>query len=199
MRKPPKTINPDKDRVTPTLTTKPNFYIMMKPKGSEWIEVVKKMDDKELIRAYSLILKEMKQRKIIRSKNVVADIGEQLVVNTYNKKPKFPKLQLAPEGTQNVDALSRNGERYSIKTTTLPNRSTGVFYGLEEIESKKENTKNFEHVIIVVLDDNLELVEMIEISWETFIKMKKWHKRMKAWYLNVTDDLRRMSTIIIKE
>lgn len=98
-----------------------------------------------MIRTYSLILKEMKQRKIIRSKNVVADIGEQLVVNTYNKKPKFPKLQLAPEGTQNVDALSRNGERYSIKTTTLPNRSTGVFYGLEGIGSKKENTKNLEH------------------------------------------------------
>ena len=37
----------------------------------------------------------------------------------------------APVGTENIDAISRKGDRYSIKSTS--SNTTGVFYGLERI------------------------------------------------------------------
>ena len=47
----------------------------------------------------------------------------------------MPNLSPAPVGAENIDAISRKGDRYSIKSTS--NNTTGVFYGLEEPESDK--------------------------------------------------------------
>lgn len=156
------------------------------------------LDDISLIYAYSTLLKELKNRKIVRSKNITGDLGEYVTIDVYNTTRNLPKLQLAPSGTRNVDALSRDGERYSIKTITLPNKTTGVFYGLHPKGSDTKDEKNFEYVIIVVFDDEMGLVELIEIDWKTFIKFKKWHKRMKAWYVIVTKSLRKSATRITK-
>ena len=84
-------------------------------------------------------------------------------------------MQAAPEGTQNVDALSRKGERYSIKTITFPSATTGVFYGFGEKEDKK----------------------ILELSWEVFLKYKRWHKTMRAWNLSVTQNLLNDAKIIL--
>lgn len=92
-----------------------------------------KCSDDELVQGYGGLLKELKQRGIIRSKNVVGDLGEHIAIRTYNTTPRLPNLQAAPPGTQNVDALSRNGDRYSIKSIT--GNVTGVFYGLPPRES----------------------------------------------------------------
>ena len=63
--------------------------------------------------------------------------------------------------TENIDAISRKGERYSIKTITN-NGSTGVFYGLPPIDSNEMLRQKFEYVIIVKLNDNFELENIIE-------------------------------------
>ena len=46
-------------------------------------------------------------------------------VRYYNSTPNLPNLQAAPVGTENIDAISRAGKRYSIKTVT--GKTTGVF------------------------------------------------------------------------
>ena len=96
-----------------------------------------KVSDGELVELYSSCIKELKSREIIRTKNVLGELGEYIAIDFYNKTSGLPKLQTAPIGTQNVDAISRNGERYSIKSCTT--NTTGTFFGLEPPSSTKSN------------------------------------------------------------
>jgi hypothetical protein len=77
----------------------------------------------------------------------------------------------APVGTENIDAISRKGDRYSIKLTS--NTTTGVFYGLEEPESAVPDSEKFEYVIICKFDDNYELQKILEMDWDTFLRNKR--------------------------
>jgi hypothetical protein len=43
----------------------------------------------------------------------VGQLGELLALNYFNTTPGLPKLINAPRGAKNVDALSRDGDRYS--------------------------------------------------------------------------------------
>ncbi len=81
----------------------------------------------EIIQAYSGIVKQLKKRGVIRTKNLVGDLGEYLAIEHFNNTAGMSNLKAAPAGTQNIDAISRNGDRFSIKSTTR--NLTGVFYG----------------------------------------------------------------------
>ena len=67
-----------------------------------------------IIRLYSMAIKELRKREIIRTNNVVGELGEYLAIEYYNKTSKLPNLAPAPVGTENIDAISRKGDRYSI-------------------------------------------------------------------------------------
>ena len=97
-------------------------------------------------------------------------------------------------GTENIDAISRAGKRYSIKTVT--GKTTGVFYGLEPKDSDKEDEQKFEFIIVCVLNDEWELSKIYEIDWKTFLKHKHWHSRMSAWNLNLSQGLISDATLI---
>lgn len=146
-------------------------------------EFLSTLDDLELIGLYGKWLAELKKRKIIRTNNVIGELGEYLAIKYYSRIPGLPKLQAAPPSTQNIDAISINGERYSIKATT--GSITGVFYGLEDPESEKENIQKFEYVIIVLFNKDFTLKSIYELDWKNFIKHKKWHSRMRAWNLSI--------------
>ncbi|MFA5063166.1 MAG: hypothetical protein WC578_03760 [Candidatus Omnitrophota bacterium] len=154
------------------------------------------MDDDILWNNYALTIKELKRRKLIRTRNISGERGEHLAIEIYNATPREPNLQAAPEGTQNVDALSRKGERYAIKTVTLPHKLTGVFYGFHPPDSKEPEEKKFEYLVIVVINDLLEPVKILECGWDTFLKYKRWHKTMRAWNISVTEKLEKESRII---
>ena len=72
-----------------------------------------RMSHEELMLLRSSLRAEMRKRGIADSVGIV---GEQFAIEHFRKTPGLPKLQLAPRGTKNVDALSRNGDRFSIKT-----------------------------------------------------------------------------------
>jgi hypothetical protein len=146
----------------------------------------KELSNSELIESYPFLLEELRARKIIRSKNVIGDLGEYLAIDFYNKTAGLPNLQVAPAGTQNVDALSRKGERYSIKATT--GNVTGVFYGFPENPTEMPD-KKFEYVIVVKFSKNYELEQINELTWDDFLKYKRWHSRMRAWNLPVTKEV----------
>ncbi len=141
----------------------------------------------DLIKLYSQVIFELKRRNAIRSKNIVGDLGENLAIDLYNSTAGLPNLQAAIIGAQNIDAISKNGERYSIKTTT--SRTTGVFYGLPPLGSSEEILPKFEYVIIVRMNGDYELLGVYELTWKQFIKFKKWHSRMNAWNLSITREL----------
>lgn len=138
----------------------------------------------ELIKIYSNSIKELKKRGVLRTKNVVGELGEYLVLEYYDKCAELPNLSVVPLGTKNINAISQDGERYSIKSTT--GNVTGVFYGLESPESKKEDTPIFEYLIICKLDDDCDLEAIYQLSWDIFKKHKKWHTRMNAWNITLS-------------
>ena len=152
------------------------------------------MSTEDIIELYSASIKELKKREVIRTKNIIGELGEYLTVQYYNNTPGLPTLQAAPIGTQNIDAISINGERYSIKSTST--NLTGVFFGLEPKDSEKEDTQKFEYVIICKFDEDYQLKEILEMDWNTFIENKKWHSRMNAWNLTLTKKLREQCKII---
>jgi hypothetical protein len=146
-----------------------------------------RINDMELIRAHRDIMRLLKKRGIIHSKNVIGDLGEYLAIRYYCDTPNLPKLQPAPPNTKNVDAISINGDRYNIKATT--SRVTSVFWGLNSPSSKDIEHQKFEFVVVVMLDDSLSLKRINELTWEQFLKYKRWNSRMGAWNLPSTQEL----------
>lgn len=157
-------------------------------------EFINSLSDADLIKVYSYSITTLKNRNIIRTKNVIGELGEYIAINHYTTTPNLPKLQAAPTSTQNIDAISINGDRYTIKSTTTA--TTGVFYGLNNPNISLEETQKFEYVIIVKFDDNLNLKAIYELDWKIFLKHKKWHSRMNAWNLTLTKNLISDSKII---
>ena len=155
---------------------------------------INKLSNEELIEVYSDIINTLKDRGVIRTKNLIGDIGEYLAIEYFNKTSGKSNLQFAPAGTKNVDALSRDGDRYSIKSTS--SKTTGTFYGLEKPDSNKENSKKFEYLLIVQFKENFKLHQIIQLDWKTFLSFKKWHRTMNAWNISLTKKLLEQADII---
>ena len=129
---------------------------------------------------------ELKDRGILRTKNVVGELGEYYAIDFYNKNSQLPNLTPAPPGVKNVDALSRDGEIYSIKTVTSRKGTTGSFWDPKSIE---KNEKKFDYLLIVILDNNYSLDMIIKLTWEDFFKFKKYNKRMNNYNISLTKKL----------
>jgi hypothetical protein len=139
---------------------------------------LEKFSDDALISLRIQIDKECKRRKM---KFTAGDYGEKIAIDFFNNTPGLENLLKAPPGTKNVDALSRKGDRYSIKTIKDGNKS-GTIYPDRENKEKQL----FEYLLIVLLNDDYELKALYRISWQQFWKVKKWDLTMKAWYLPKT-------------
>ncbi len=137
-----------------------------------------KMRDEDLLLLRARLRAEMRKRGIADS---VGAVGEQLAIEHFRKTPCLPKLQLAPRGTKNVDALSRNGDRFSIKTVCEGSK-TGTIYP----EPDDRDKQLFEHVLIVILAEDWSLESIHQLSWASFVKVRSWDKRMNAWYVAIS-------------
>lgn len=137
---------------------------------------LEQFSDTDLISLRIDIDKEFKQRKI---KFSTGEIGELAAIKYFNKTPGLSNLQKAPIGTKNVDALSRNGERYSIKTIKDGSK-TGTVYP----DGTNKNLQLFEFLLVVLLDDDYELTALYRFSWNQFVKVRQWDKTMNAWYIS---------------
>ena len=129
---------------------------------------------------------ELKRRGILRTKNVAGDLGEHYAIEHYTNNSKLPSLSIVPVTVKNVDALSRNGETYNIKTVSSRKGTTGSFWDQESI---KKNEKKFDYLLIVILDQSFSLDMILELSWEDFIKHKKFNKRMNNYNISITNTL----------
>jgi len=134
-----------------------------------------KVSDDELVILRAGIETELNRRGISFS---VGEVGEKLVISFFNSKPGLPNLLQAPAGAKNVDALSRDGDRYSIKTF-MKAKKTGTVYP----DEKDRNRQLFEYLVVVKLNTNYQLYAIYRYSWEEFVRIRAWDKRMNAWYL----------------
>ena len=96
---------------------------------------ITKFSDDEVISLYPKILKELKNRNIIRTNNLVGDLGEYWCIKKYNEISGLPKVQVAPKNTKNIEAISISGERYSNKSTSWS--GTGVFANIPTDDDTK--------------------------------------------------------------
>lgn len=168
---------------------------MKQDENEKIVKFLGELSDTELWYLFGKVKVLLMARGLVRTNNIIGERGEFAVVDIYNNTPGLPNLQKAPEGTQNVDALSRKGDRYSIKTITFPGKTTGVFYGIEQTDLNLE--KKFEYVVIVLLDNEMTPIHIYELDWDTFLKFKRWHSRMRAFNLSITSALIESSRVIL--
>ncbi len=156
---------------------------------------ITKLETNSIIKLYSEILKELKKRNVIRSKNLVGDLGEYLVIDFFNNDINLPNLTFAPPSTKSYDAEDEYGKKYAIKTITR--NVTGVFYGLNPINSVREDREIFDFAIVIKLDENYAIEKIISLNWQQFLFHKKWHSRMRAWNINHSKKLETGCKILI--
>jgi hypothetical protein len=132
------------------------------------------------------IMRELRSRGVLETRNTVGELGEYYAVEFYKKTADKPKLVKAPPGVQNVDALGRNGLRYSIKTVSKRSGTTGSFWNPESIDRGEQT---FDFLIIVILDDNWRTDMILELTWDAFIEHKKFNKRMQNYNISLTQKL----------
>jgi hypothetical protein len=108
----------------------------------------------------------------------VGEVGEKLVIDIFKKRPDLPVLAPAPRGTKNIDAISRDGNRYSIKTLQRAKKS-GTIYP-DQLNNERQL---FEFILIVLIHDDFKLERIIELDWQQFCTVRSWDIRMNAWYV----------------
>ena len=143
---------------------------------------IKNINNEDLIKVYPLLIQELKERKIIRTNNIVGDLGEYYAVKIFNQNTKLPKLQMAPPSTENVDALSKKGKRYAIKSTS--GKSTGVF------SSIPINGKNcyFEYLLIL-LWNNYQVESLLQFDWKQFVQYRKVKLPENKYYFSLNQSI----------
>lgn len=109
----------------------------------------------------------------------VGELGEWFAIEHFTRTSGLPTLVAAPRGAKNIDAISKDGDRYSIKTIQKGGK-TGTIYpsyvdGVEKVL--------FEYIVVVLLDDEFSLLSMYRLSWEQFVIARSWDTRMSAYYL----------------
>ena len=136
---------------------------------------IKSLDADALLSLRMEVESEMQSRGI---KFSVGELGEQLAIKFFNSTPGLSNLIAAPKGAKNVDALSRNGDRYSIKTVQS-GQKTGTVYP----DGQEPNKQLFEYLLILRLSPQFSLEAIYEFSWKQFLVIRAWDKRMSAWYV----------------
>lgn len=139
---------------------------------------LKYFKDDDLILLRVEVEREMASRHITFS---VGEIGEKTAIKFFCSTPKLPNLKSAEIGTKNVDAYSRDGERYSIKTA-LKAKKTGTIYP----DLTNSDKQLFEYLLIVKLAENFTLDYLYRFSWQQFLQIRAWDKRMNAWYVPIS-------------
>lgn len=140
-----------------------------------------KLSHNEVIELYPKILNELKARGIIRTNNLIGELGEYFVASLYRKTPSLPNLQLNLKSTRNIDATSDKGERYAIKASS--GNATGVFSSLPLADDGKVY---FEYLILVIFNKDYTLKEIYELTWDQFIQLRKMKPPENKWNLPIT-------------
>ena len=147
-----------------------------------------KLSDNEVIELYPKILNELKTRGIIRTNNLIGELGEYFVASLYRKTPSLPNLQLNLKSTRNIDATSDKGERYAIKATS--GNATGVFSSLPFTNDGKVY---FEYLILVMFNKDYTLREIYELTWDQFIQLRKIKSPENKWNLPITLEVKEIA------
>jgi len=159
--------------------------------ANNYQEFVKSLSDNALMVLRVNVEAELTERGISYS---VGAIGEKLTIDFFNSTAGLPNLLQAPTGAKNVDALARDGDRYSIKTF-MKAKKTGTIYP----DDRKPDKQLFEYLVISHLDNNYKLDMIYRFSWDEFLKVRAWDKRMNAWYIPLSQKNLKMAEVVFRK
>ena len=100
---------------------------------------INSLTTEQLIETYSDIINQLKERGVIRTKNLIGDLGEYLAIEHFNKLPNKSNLKAAPPGTKNQNVQN-------LKTV----HAAFTFHPPLKIKNQnqefgKMNKRNFKH------------------------------------------------------
>ncbi len=144
----------------------------------------KTISDKELILAYGKVLKALRLRGIIRTKNVVGELGERYAEMSFSEDEDLPTLTLSSPNEKEIDARDENGNGYSIKTVTETSAvRTGSIYLAKD---HMETDIRFDLLLVVILSDSMELLNIYSFTWSQFWHLKSWSNTQNSCFLSLT-------------
>ena len=153
---------------------------------------IEELNNDELIDLYPKLLDQLKNRGIIRTKNIIGELGEYIAKREYKYNPNLPELQLNLSSTKNIDATSIKGERYAIKS--LSTKQTGVFPSLP---LEDDGVVYFEYLILVIFSKDYVLKEILELTWKEFLSFRKMKLPENKWNVVITNELKQTAKQII--
>lgn len=137
------------------------------------------MSDKDLLRTYANIMKELKARGIIRTFNVPsADFAEKLVAQKLG-------LSLEKSSKKGFDGKDKNGTRFQIKSRRITSRNRSRQLGV----IRNYDQHNFDFLITVIFDEYFNVKEMWKIPWDIVGKYSKYSEHQNGHILHCKGDL----------
>jgi hypothetical protein len=133
----------------------------------------------ELLRLYADLLKELANRKIVRSaNNPVAGVGEYLVARALDLKP-------APLSTKGYNATDSKGKKYEIKSRRLTQNNQSRM--LSAIRDGK--SAHFDFLVGVLFNEDLSLYKGCLIPHSIALRKSTFKEHVNAHILELDDTL----------
>jgi hypothetical protein len=137
------------------------------------------ISDDEIVIGFATLLTAMRTRGIIRTKNVVGDLGEVYAARAYAGHQNRGPIILEPTNSTDVDARDHQGRTYAIKTVSSL-RQTSAFHF---VQKSAKGAPAFDFLVVVHVNHLMQPQRVLEFNWSQFFKKKKWSTRQKAWFL----------------
>jgi hypothetical protein len=133
------------------------------------------LNEKELLRLHAAIINELKQRKVVRTKNnPVGDYTEYLVSKTMN-------LSLASNSAAGYDGIDKEGIKYQIKGRRItPENKSRQLSAIRNLDKK-----NFDFLVGVIFDENYSVLDAVVLPHEVVCEYASYRKHVNGHIIHL--------------
>ena len=133
----------------------------------------------ELLRCFADILDELKERKVVRTRNnPVADYAEWLVTQQFG-------LSLERSSKRGYDAIDQNGKRYQIKSRRLdPTNESKLLSVIRNLD-----TNEFDYLVGVLFNRDFTVKEAYKIPHSVIREHARFSKHVNGYLLHLQGEV----------
>jgi uncharacterized protein DUF6998 len=140
---------------------------------------LRRLSSRELLRTYAAVMRELRDRKVVRStNNPVADLAELLASRAF-------KLKLESKSTAGFDGVARDGTRYQIKgrRRTPENQSTQLG-AIRNLGGNK-----FKYLLAILFDEEFNVERAFRIRRGVVLRYARFSKHVNGHLLTLRGTL----------
>ena len=133
----------------------------------------------ELLRCFANILDELKERKVVRTRNnPVADYAEWLVTQQFG-------LSLERSSKRGYDAIDQNGKRYQIKSRRLdPTNESKLLSVIRNLD-----TNEFDYLVGVLFNRDFTVKEAYKIPHSVIREHARFSEHVNGYLLHLQGEV----------